>query len=204
MWLPESFIKCGAMTETYREIKAETDRERGGWNANFCHLSPAAGLAVWHMWWMVLHWYCCPLTSAHCHWSTDKGEEKNPAVRALDASFHQHLHTHRYMQAHTQQLPSPSANTLVQTSKHTHMHTHTLTLITCILLQYVFAEQSWFPSAWLTSFCSLHRPSPPTSDATITHPCESTGFWEYAETQVHYCKLHICCTLRWRWEMRKR
>lgn len=28
MWLLESFIKCGAMMEIYREIKAETDRER--------------------------------------------------------------------------------------------------------------------------------------------------------------------------------
>lgn len=28
MWLLESFIKCGAMTEIYREIKAETERER--------------------------------------------------------------------------------------------------------------------------------------------------------------------------------
>lgn len=87
-------------------------------------------------------------------------------------------HTHRYMQAHTQQLP-PSANTLVQTSKnaHTFKCTLTYTLITCILLWFVFAEQSLFPFfTWLTSFRSLHRPSPPTSDATITQAYENTDF----------------------------
>lgn len=30
MWLLESFIKCGAMIEMYREIKAEIERGEGG------------------------------------------------------------------------------------------------------------------------------------------------------------------------------
>lgn len=139
----------------------------------------------------MLHWYCWPFTCTHCHQHRNIEEEKNPAVRAVDASFHQLSHTYTciHVQVHTQRLLSTSANTLRQTSEHTHICTHSHP-DNLYLLQYVFAEQSLFPCAWLTGFSLslLHRP--PTSDATITQPCES--FWECADKQVHPCKLHIC------------
>lgn len=185
--------KCGAMAETYGEIKRERHRERG--HANVCHLSPAAGLAVWHVWWMVLHWYCCPLTSTHCHQSKDKGVEehegKNPAARAVGASFHQDTRTYTDIIAYTPSLPSSSTNTLVQTSKHSHTCTLTPTLISCIILQRVFAEQSWFCSAWLTSFRSLQTDHVhQLFDATITQLEESTGWSMQRNTDNCICAAH--------------
>lgn len=70
---------------------------------------------------------------------------------------------HTQTRAHMQTLPFPHTNPLVPTSKRTdiQMHTHSCyhTLITCILLQYVFAEQSLFLSGCLTSFRSLQTVS---------------------------------------------
>lgn len=74
------------------------------WNSNFCCLSHPAARSVWHVWWMVLPWYCCPLTSAHCHRSGDK-EEKHPAAQAVDAAFHQHKNTDTWKRSTAPLLP---------------------------------------------------------------------------------------------------
>lgn len=127
--LQDSFITCRAMMEKYREMWAATSGGRGeGWNANFYCLSHTAALTVWHVWWMVLPCYCCPLTSTHCHQSTDKkekksrwkekGKEKHPAARAMDVSFHQHTHTCR----HTPLFPFSQCNC---TGADIKAHTHT-------------------------------------------------------------------------------
>lgn len=190
------------MTETYREIRAERGREREGWNANFCCLSPAAGRAVWHVWWMVLHWYCCPLTSAHCHQSRNKREEKqeeeeekkNPAARAVDASFHHHTEIY-VAHTHTHSSSSLPAQTHGDRHQSTHTHTHPDNLyLTAVCICWAKLISLCL---LLTSPRSLHRPTPPPSDATITHLHPGRGFWERADKQVHHRKkLHTCCTFR--------
>lgn len=153
----------------------------------FCHLSPAAGLAVWHVWWMVLHWYCCPLTSTHCHQSRNKGKEKQGGWKESCSKSSRCflLSTHTRTHAHTQCLYASTytAAPLYQckhmtTNIKAHTHTCTLahTLITCILLQYVFAEQSLFPSARLTSFLLSPPQTTPTNVWCNNHTAVQKAF----------------------------
>lgn len=159
----------GAEKKTVRE---EGERQRG--NANFCCLSPAAVLAVWHVWWMVLHWFCWPLTSAHCYQSRNKREEEKRRITQ------QAQGTPPFINAHTQEFTQRSYFPLLRThacvQPHTRMHTQTLMLITCVLLQCVFAEQRLLPSAWLTSFL-LAPPHTRTHKNTHTHTTTTTSIW---------------------------
>lgn len=96
-----------------------------------------------------------------------------------------------------QTLPFPHTNPLVPTSKRTHiqMHTHSCyhTLITCILLQYVFAEQSLFVSGCLTSFRSLQTVSTNAWCNNYNHmKARASGITQ--KKQVFHHKLHICYT----------
>lgn len=142
------------------------ERQGEGWNANFCRLSHTAGLTVWHVWWMVLHWYCWPLTSTHCHQSRDKEEEKSWGGKKTSCStssrcFLSSPHTQTHAHTCRRSLFPTQMHWYQHQSAHIQMHTHSCyhTLITCILLQYVFAEQSLFLSGCLTSFRSLQTVS---------------------------------------------
>lgn len=98
-----------------------------------------------------------------------------------------------------QTLPFPHTNPLVPTSKRTdiQMHTHSCyhTLITCILLQYVFAEQSLFLSGCLTSFRSLQTVSTNAWCNNYNHmKARASGITQKKKKQVFHHKLHICYT----------
>lgn len=107
----------GAEKKTVRE---EGERQRG--NANFCCLSPAAVLAVWHLWWMVLHWFCWPLTSAHCYQSRNKREEEKRRITQQAQGMLPFINAHTGV--HTEQLFPTAANTCMRTTTYTHAHTN--------------------------------------------------------------------------------
>lgn len=53
----------------------ETDKREGEKDEMLIFtVSHTAALTVWHVWWMVLPCFCCPLTSTHCHHLADKSE----------------------------------------------------------------------------------------------------------------------------------
>lgn len=147
------------MVGIYKDTGWDRQREKGGgWNANCCCLSPAAVRAVWHVWWMVLHCYRWPLTSTHCHQPRNKEEETqewqkreiyNESSRCFLSSRPTHKCTRAFMQVLIAALFHQCKHTVSRGIKaHTHMHT---LLHPDNLLQYVFAEQSIFPTAWLTT-----------------------------------------------------
>lgn len=196
-------IRCYNGNKQRYSLTDRRERQGEGWNANFCRLSHTAGLTVWHVWWMVLHWYCWPLTSTHCHQSRDKEEEKGwggkkhpaaQAAEAVDASFH-HL-THKRAQTHADAPFSPHKSTGTNIKAHTHSNAHSL------LLSH---PDNLYPTAvcicWAKPFCfwllNQFSLSPDRLHQRLMQqlqPYESKGFWDYAKKQVFHHKLHICYT----------
>lgn len=195
-------IRCYNGNKQRYSLTDRRERQGEGWNANFCRLSHTAGLTVWHVWWMVLHWYCWPLTSTHCHQSRDKEEEKSwggghpaaQAAEAVDASFH-HL-THKRAHTHADAPFSPHKSTGTNIKAHTHSNAHSLLLShpdnlypTAVCICWAKPFSFWLLNQFSLSPDRLHQRL-----MQQLQPYETKGFWDYAKKQVFHHKLHICYT----------
>lgn len=115
-------IRCYNGNKQRYSLTDRRERQGEGWNANFCRLSHTAGLTVWHVWWMVLHWYCWPLTSTHCHQSRDKEEEKSWGGGGTSCSTSSRSSRCFLSSPHTQTCAHTCRRSLFPTQIHWYQH----------------------------------------------------------------------------------